>query len=471
MSRKSFIESCGATCNNWATSWSFVNHERKFVIFGAWDINIEGEAERILSEDWRVSAKGRVQSGYTQAIEHLRLVEEKGYRLMTFPMEYSDGDLDEDGNGPAKIRSFKPELHPKKLTKVGESWFALDDDTPNEQKIARICWNSEGWQRPSGADGKSNNPDAYESQNGFGHEEWLLDTSKLIDGYHYAFVQAIGSHRDKYLGDTYDVSFYSINSDTKQRWWLGKIRNVRVVGALESKRVFDIYKTNGWHDEMIRQLERVGANVEAFKSFSTPETFAVMKFKTDDMELLDEPLEFSHDDPAVTSDYYNLKNKEREPELGKLGDFTFVPGHNAKKGKGEGCSTYKKQSEDLDLFHNRIQTALFEYLKSIHGEANIGTEIPSGRRTLVDAVVQHGKQYTFYEIKTSQSVRQCIRDALGQLLEYAYFGSPVSIKELIVVSPYKTTNDVTKYLATLREKYGLPISYRQFDMDGLTLKD
>ena len=467
MRRKQFIKSQGATCSNWSWSWSFVNHKRKFVIFGVWSDHVKGDIQTILGESWRISGKDRIQAGYTQAIEHIRLVEGKGYRLKTFVMEYSD---DYDANGPARIGSFEQKLYSKKLMKDGEDWLAIDTDVANDEKIARICWNSEGWQRPSGSDGKSSNPDAYESQNGYGHEEWLLDTSKLIDGYHYAYVQAIGSHRDTYLGDPYDISFYSIDGDTKQRWWLGTIRNVQIVGEHEAKRVYEIYKKNGWYDEMSDQLKRVGASVEAFKKFTTPETFAVIKFKIDDLELLDEPLEFSQTDPAVTSDYYNLKNKEREPELGKLGDFTFVPGHNAKKGKGQGRSTYKKPIEDLDLLHNRIQTALFEHLKSVHGEDNVGTENPTGRRTLIDAVVQHSKQYTFYEIKTSQSVRQCIRDALGQLLEYAHFGSPIFIRELIVVSPYKTTSDVSKYLETLREKYGLPIAYRQFDMDSSTLK-
>lgn len=470
MRRKQFIESQGATCSNWSWSWSFVNHKRKFVIFGVWRDHVKGDIQTILGESWRISDKERVKAGYTQAVEHIRLVEENGYRLKTFVMEHADYE-DDDVNGPARIGSFERKLFSKELKKVGEDWLAIDADIANDEKIARICWNSEGWQRPSGSDGKSSNPDAYESQNGYGHEEWLLDTSKLIDGYHYAYVQAIGSHRDTYLGDLYNISFYSIDGDTKQRWWLGTIRDVQIVGEHDAKRVYEIYKKNGWYDEMIDQLKRVGASVEAFKKFTTPETFAVMKFKIDDLELLDEPLEFSHTDPAVTSDYYNLKNKELEPELGKLGNFTFVPGHNAKKGKGQGRSTYKKPIEDLDLLHNRIQTALFEHLKSVHGKDSVGTENPTGRRTLVDVVVQHGKQYTFYEIKTSQSVRQCIRDALGQLLEYAHFGSPVSIKELIVVSPYKTTSDVTKYLATLREKYGLPITYRQFDMDSSTLKD
>lgn len=467
MTRKEFIEMHGATCSNWTWSWSFVNHEHKFVIFGTWDTNVEGDDELILSENWQQS-KRRRQAGYGQALEHIRLIEEDGYRLMTFPMEFSDENMDGDGNGPAKIKGFIPELHLKQLKKVGENWFAVV--TINEEKIARICWNSEGWQKPSGKDGKTNNKDAYEFQNGYGHEEWLLDTSKLIDGYHYAYVQAIGSHRDKYIGDIYDVSFYSINSDTKKRWWVGTIKNVQIVGGLESRRVFDIYKRKGWYDEMILQLEPVGADVEAFKRFLTPETFAVIKFKVDDLELLDEPLEFSHDDAAVTSDYYNLKNKMLTPELiGNSGQFVFTAGHNEKKGRGK--STYRNHSGEADLFHNRLQTDLFNYLVTIHGKDNVETETPTGNGTFIDVVVRDGKNYTLYEIKTSQSVRQCIRDALGQLLEYAHFGTDIALNELVVVSPYKVTDDVNKYLAILSKKYGLPIVYRQFDLDESALVD
>lgn len=469
MSRRKFIESYGATCNNWATSWSFVNHAHKFVIFGAWNTGVKGNEERILSENWRLSDRGRVKPGYTQAIAHIHLVEEKGYRLMTFPMEFSDENMDEKGNGPAKIKSFKAALHPRKLKKSGEEWLALPFDSENKEKIARICWNSEAWQEPSGVAGKSKNPKAYERVNGYGHEEWLLDMTKVIDGYHYAYVQAVGSHRNTYLGDTYDISFYSINSDTKRHWWLGTIRNVLIVGPLESKRIFGIYKKNGWYDEMISQLKSVGANVKAFKRFTTPETFAVIKFKLEDLELLDEPLEFAHDDPAVTSNYYNLKDKKLSPKLMGMGKFVFKHGHNAKIGKAKGRSRYRRdQSDGIDLYHNRIQTELFKYLTSLYGN-NVGTENPTGKGTFIDAVVRHGTQYSFYEIKTSYPVRQCVRDALGQLLEYAYFGNSIPIKELVIVSPHKTTHDVTMYLENLREKYSLPIVYRQFDMDSSTL--
>jgi hypothetical protein len=467
MNRKAFIESQGATCKNWTYSWSFVNHERKFVIFGAWDIHVEGDTQIILSETWQLSDKGRIQPGYTQAIEHIRLIEEEGYQLKTFLMEFSDENMDKEGHGAAKIKRFESQLYSKQLRKVGNDWLAVD--TPNEHKLARICWNSEGWEKPSGIEGKATNQDAYEYQNGYGHEEWLLDTTKLIDGYHYTYIQAIGSNRDKYIGDSYDISFYSINNDTKKRWWLGTIRNVSIVGTEESNSVYDIYKRNGWYDEMVRQLERVGANVKAFKKFSKPESFAAMKFKVDDLELLDEPIEFSHDDPAVTSNYYNLLNFIKSPELGNLGTFKFVAGNNEKKGKGKRQSTYRNQSDELDLFHNRIQKELFNHLVSIYGKDDVGTEISTGRGTRVDAAVQKDEKYTLYEIKTSNSVRQCIRDALGQLLEYAHFGNGVNIDQLVVVSPFKAKKDVTDYIYTLREKYQLPIVYRQFDLNILKL--
>ncbi len=86
MSRKQFIESQGATCKNWTWSWSFINKSEKFIIFGAWDIHNDGNTTLILGEDWATSRKGGKQPGYPQSREHIRLIEEEGYQLKTFPM-------------------------------------------------------------------------------------------------------------------------------------------------------------------------------------------------------------------------------------------------------------------------------------------------------------------------------------------------------------------------------------------------
>lgn len=98
------------------------------MIFGAWDINTKGSTSRILSEESEISTKGRKQPGYSQALEHIRLIEEDGYQLKIFPMIFSDANRDERGIGPATIEDFIPELSDKALKKIGDSWYASDDE-------------------------------------------------------------------------------------------------------------------------------------------------------------------------------------------------------------------------------------------------------------------------------------------------------------------------------------------------------
>jgi len=124
-SRKAFIESKGATCKNWTWSWSFVNHQERKIIFGAWDIHIGGGRSLILSEDWEIE-NGRRNHGYPQSVEHLRLVGEEGYELYTFKITHSDERQDEDGAGPAKIKDFERSIIRKWLLKQDGEWFACD---------------------------------------------------------------------------------------------------------------------------------------------------------------------------------------------------------------------------------------------------------------------------------------------------------------------------------------------------------
>lgn len=126
MSRKQFIESHGATCDNWTWSWSFINKAQKIIIFGAWTDFSNGPAELILSESWKYNA-GRKSNGYGQSREHIRLIEEEGYQLKTFPMKYSDDLQDAEGNGPAKIEDFTPILSNRTLRKDSDGWYAYPD--------------------------------------------------------------------------------------------------------------------------------------------------------------------------------------------------------------------------------------------------------------------------------------------------------------------------------------------------------
>lgn len=124
MNRKQFVESQGATCLNWTWSWSFVNDAQRFVIFGVWDVYDKGGRALIFSEDWATSRKGKRHAAWPQSREHLRLVEEEGYRLTTFAMRKAPNDPD-DPEAPWSIAGFTPQLHDRHLQRIGRDWFAV----------------------------------------------------------------------------------------------------------------------------------------------------------------------------------------------------------------------------------------------------------------------------------------------------------------------------------------------------------
>jgi hypothetical protein len=335
----------------------------------------------------------------------------------------------------------------------------------SENKIARICWNTEEWRTPSGRAGKSTNKAAFEYKFGFGHEEWLFDMTKLINGWHYAFIQPFKGRRSKYIGRTFNISFYSIEGGTRQRWWVGEVTDVDVIDLGESRKVYAEYKNRGWITEMEDQLYRVGANVKKFRR-TRAEQFSVIRFRPNNVHL--DPKQFSTTDLLSNSRYVLLDGRLPTPTSDP---FIFAPGHNERPFEAE--STYERRPIDMDLAQNRWQTRIYNQLAEKFGEANVGTEIPtSGGK--IDAVVRKSGRFVFYEIKTSNRSRLCIREAIGQLLEYAYFPPPAGAnraRDLVIVSSSVITPEAERYLATLRERFGLPIHYQRYDPGTQTLEE
>lgn len=122
MSRKKFIQSHGATCLNWNWSWSFINEEKKQIIFGVWFDRTEDIDWEIFSEKWEYNEKGQKSKGFNQSLEHLKLIEKKNYKLYVFKM-FSDSS---NKSEIVKISRFENNLIEKQLIKKGTSWYAID---------------------------------------------------------------------------------------------------------------------------------------------------------------------------------------------------------------------------------------------------------------------------------------------------------------------------------------------------------
>lgn len=116
---------------------------------------------------------------------------------------------------------------------------------------------------------------------------------------------------------------------------------------------------------------------------------------------------------------------------------------------------------DVNLRHMAIQSALFKRLCVEHGSENVAAEISSGVGVRVDIVVRSNDGYWFYEVKTGDSARACLREALGQLLEYSFWPGAQPAARLIVVGEPALDSRAESYLAELQRRFTLPIQYQQ----------
>lgn len=151
--------------------------------------------------------------------------------------------------------------------------------------------------------------------------------------------------------------------------------------------------------------------------------------------------------------------------------FDFVAGNSVKRSDATGSR--KKTNFRIALRHNDLQEQLYNELAAEYGENSVGTECKSNAGGYIDLVVLQRNEsgaaeyVEFYEIKTAGTAKECIRQALGQMLEYSYYDSGTGADELIVVGEPKLTAKDEAYLARLREQLNIPLSYRPISRENV----
>lgn len=342
-----------------------------------------------------------------------------------------------------------------------EIYKYVEENTAIENKIARICWNDYGWQRPSGREGKSENKKSYEYKVGYGHEEWVLDFEKVIDGYHYGYLQPVADGWSKHQGMVFNISLYSIKNDTSEWWWIGTINNAQVVSSEESRMVYAHYKKKGWFQEMIEQIRDVKGIEKDFLE-NAPRAFVNVKFRPENWISVDPPQKILNTKDVIPATYYKLLNKIKEPQLelpfGE--DPSFTPGHTLRKERS--TVHYGQRESEIDRSEDRMLNNVYKQMVKIYGYENVGTERPIGIGSRVDLVVQDKDGEIFFELKTHNSIKACIREALSQLLEYSYYPNKERAKKLIIVSQNPINKQAKDYLSKIRGKFNIPVYYKQY---------
>lgn len=118
------------------------------------------------------------------------------------------------------------------------------------------------------------------------------------------------------------------------------------------------------------------------------------------------------------------------------------------------------------LRHNKLQTELFRLLDN-EFKGCVGTEQSSGSGGYADALVRLSDDRCFlYEIKIAPTAARAVREALGQLLEYAYRPKSLEPEKMVIVAEPELDPDTAHFIQRLNTQFGLRLEYLQVTLPG-----
>jgi hypothetical protein len=333
------------------------------------------------------------------------------------------------------------------FTKVGG--YIYLKESLLEDRLCKIVWNSNNWIKPME---RSWNPrfiddvnKGFEQKHGFVGEDWLFNPKFIFDGYQYGYIRGISKLNSSI--DKIDTIFlFTINPNSKERFYVGKLKDAEVLQPDEIS--INIKRTiKSYEKEMLQELKDNGADFSEFKKYPfTPN----VRFKIESKDLFQMPItiesswfskKFFRTTPIkMTDELYELFT-----ELEKEIKFKFIP--SSPDNKVSGYKKYTKEaSSQVENIHVSIEKALYAYLlnKGI-SKSNIACDTTSFGGKLADVVVKTATNtFDIFEIKTDTDIRRGLREAVGQLLDYATWEKNITINKITAVLLYLPLSDNIK---------------------------
>ena len=118
----------------------------------------------------------------------------------------------------------------------------------------------------------------------------------------------------------------------------------------------------------------------------------------------------------------------------------------------------------IDPRHKKIQNAIVEQLKDQYVHLYLESSQAHKLRVDIKGILKDTEEWHYFEIKT-YSAKRSIREALGQILEYAHYPTTTRAAKMFIVGPEKPDEKDRKYMELLRKKYGIPVWFRWYSFE------
>ena len=278
-----------------------------------------------------------------------------------------------------------------------------------KNKHCRICWNTNGWEKPSGTAHESKG--SFAASNGFGFEEWLFNNEWCLDGHKYAFLQPINKNLNRYQGQTFSVALYT--KVASRSFLVATISDVYVPRYDEWRTAFSQMKKRGWVEQMRDDIEAIGGQPVDLEN-PPPHQVINVRFKPDDVRHCD-PMQVFPKDHIVSRRHRYQAYDWNGTDLPSIARDD-APNVSDPARSEEVYLRAAQQATQVDPKHVRLQNRLYGSFCEQYGADAVQYE-----QDFVDLKVTGPAGDSFFEIKTDRSAKRCIRNALGQLLEYSSY--------------------------------------------------
>jgi hypothetical protein len=332
--------------------------------------------------------------------------------------------------------------------------------------LARLCYSTLGWEKPSGRKGKRESANSYSSETGFGNEEWLFRFEWLIDGWHYGFIEGVNRCRKRFLkaNEPIDLLLFTIQPD-KRRRFVAIVRSIECLNDVQAQAAVATYKELGWYDKMKEEIAAVDGKSKVLENTPLAQHVLNVRFKIEHLEFIIPEIYAPENHLMRKWERYIIYPWHDNIENNAIVSSNSTASPNTGKIRTDNCII-----SDLQPYYRRGTQG--RYITPEHKmmqdrlEAILRSEFPNGsverEKDCIDIKVTTADEIILYEIKSDLETRTVIRLALGQILEYAYHPSrqyTVSVR-LIIVGRRALPPEDSEYLKILRRSFQIPLEYK-----------
>ena len=236
---------------------------------------------------------------------------------------------------------------------------------------------------------------------------------------------------------------------------VAEIRDVECLDDEAAAAVVVAYEESGWLNTMRAEVVAAGGRPQALDETSYAPHILNLRYRIENVNRLDGNTPLPADDPIQRITRYQLSRVDgamdsaRSAWRGRAGTTTLPDTKERHRVVRGGRITYTPE-------HVRIQQALLERLRTSYP----GLE-PVCEQDFVDVTLKTQDEVLLFEVKSDLNPLSVVRQALGQLMEYAFHPRRDHDLQarLVIVGRRELEGDDRVYFEKIRGQFGLPIEY------------